>query len=100
VHSTVLRLTMAPRFGELQLTPTPDQPDPAGAFIAFLRIGFAQKRKMLAKNLRTAGYSAEAIAAAFASCNIPPQSRAEQLDLAAMACLFRALAAESRSRRS
>lgn len=92
VHSTVLRLSMASRFEELKLTPTPDQPDPAAAFIAFLRLGFAQKRKMLAKNLRTAGYDANAIAAAFDSCNIPPQSRAEQLDLPAMACLFRMLA--------
>ena len=91
VHSTVLRLTMAPHFDELQLTPTPDQPDPTAAFISFLRIGFAQKRKMLAKNLRTAGYDAGAIAAAFASCNISPQSRAEQLDLPTMACLFRTL---------
>jgi 16S rRNA (adenine1518-N6/adenine1519-N6)-dimethyltransferase len=93
VHSTVLRLTMAPRFEELQLTPAPDQDDPAAAFIAFLRIGFAQKRKMLAKNLRTAGYDAGAITAALESCNIPPQSRAEQLDLPTMACLFRTLTA-------
>ena len=92
VHSTVLRLTMAPRLDELQLTPTPDHPDPTQAFIAFLRLGFAQKRKMLAKNLRTPGYDADAITAAFDSCNVPPQSRAEQLDLPTMACLFRALA--------
>ena len=92
VHSTVLRLTMVPRFEELQLTPAPDRVDSAAAFIAFLRTGFAQKRKMLAKNLRTAGYHADAITAAFASCNIPPQSRAEQLDLPTMACLFRTLA--------
>ena len=95
VHSTVLRLTMAPRFDELRLTPTPDQPDPTAAFIAFLRIGFAQKRKMLAKNLRTAGYDADAITAGFEACNIPLQSRAEQLHLRAVACLFRALAERS-----
>lgn len=91
VHSTVLRLTMAPRFEELGLTSTPEQPDPVPAFIAFLRVGFAQKRKMLAKNLRTAGYDADAIAAAFEACSIPPQSRGEQIELAAMACLFRRL---------
>src|SRR5579884_540916 len=51
VHSTVLRLTMSPRFAELGLAPAPDCPDSASAFIAFLRLGFAQKRKMLAKNL-------------------------------------------------
>lgn len=91
VHSTVLRLTMAPRLAELGLVPTPDRPDPVPAFIAFLRIGFAQKRKMLAKNLRTAGYDAEAITSAFQACGIPSQSRAEQIDLAAMACLFHQL---------
>lgn len=92
VHSTVLRLTMAPRFEELQLTPAPGRDDSAAAFIAFLRTGFAQKRKMLAKNLRTAGYDAPAIRAAFESCGISSQSRAEQLDLPTMACLFRTLA--------
>ena len=91
VHSTVLRLTMSPRFDELGLIPRPDRPDPASAFIALLRAGFAQKRKMLAKNLRTAGYDAGPIAAAFEACGIPPQSRAEQIDLAAMACLFHRL---------
>ncbi|HKR27535.1 MAG TPA: 16S rRNA (adenine(1518)-N(6)/adenine(1519)-N(6))-dimethyltransferase RsmA [Acidobacteriaceae bacterium] len=91
VHSTVLRLTMSPRFAELGLVPTPDRPDPASGFIAFLRIGFAQKRKMLAKNLRTAGYDADAITSAFQGCGIPPQSRAEQLELPAMACLFHTL---------
>ncbi|HLJ76110.1 MAG TPA: 16S rRNA (adenine(1518)-N(6)/adenine(1519)-N(6))-dimethyltransferase RsmA [Acidobacteriaceae bacterium] len=89
VHSTVLRLTMAPRFEELGLTPTAERPDPVADFIALLRVGFAQKRKMLAKNLRTAGYDAAAVTAAFESCGIPPQSRAEQIDLPAMACLFR-----------
>ncbi|HEX4067668.1 MAG TPA: 16S rRNA (adenine(1518)-N(6)/adenine(1519)-N(6))-dimethyltransferase RsmA [Acidobacteriaceae bacterium] len=83
VHSTVLRLTMAPRFDELQVAPE--------AFIAFLRAGFAQKRKMLAKNLRNAGYAPDKIAAALAGCNIPAQSRAEELDLATMAGLFRQL---------
>ena len=87
VHSTVLRLTMAPRFAELHLSPAA-----IDAFIAFLKSGFAQKRKMLAKNLRTAGYHPGRIAAAFSDAAINPQSRAEQLDLPAMAGLFRALA--------
>lgn len=84
VHSTVLRLTMAPRFAELQVEPEP--------FLRFLRVSFAQKRKMLARNLRNAGYAPDRIAAAFAACDINPQSRAEELDLATMACLFRRLA--------
>lgn len=92
VHSTVLRLTMAPRFDELGLKPTPEQTDPVTAFVAFLRMGFAQKRKMLAKNLRIAGYDADAIASACEACGIAPQSRAEQVKLTAMACLFTALA--------
>lgn len=89
VHSTLLRLTMAPRFEELGLAPPPNQVN--AAFIAFLRLGFAQKRKMLAKNLRTAGYEGEEIVAALEACGIPRQSRAEQVELAAMACLFRRL---------
>jgi 16S rRNA (adenine1518-N6/adenine1519-N6)-dimethyltransferase len=84
VHSTVLRLTMAPRFAELGIDPDP--------FLRLLRVSFAQKRKMLAKNLRNAGYAPDRISAAFAACSISPQSRAEELDLPTMACLFRQLA--------
>jgi 16S rRNA (adenine1518-N6/adenine1519-N6)-dimethyltransferase len=83
VHSTVLRLTMAPRFEELQVAPE--------EFLAFVRTCFAQKRKMLAKNLRNAGHDAAAIAAAFESCQISPQARAEEVDLEKIACVFRAL---------
>jgi 16S rRNA (adenine1518-N6/adenine1519-N6)-dimethyltransferase len=74
---------MAPRFDELHVAPEP--------FIAFLRAGFAQKRKMLAKNLRNAGYTSEKIAAALASSNVNPKSRAEELDLPTMATFFRNL---------
>ena len=84
VHSTVLRLTMAPRFEELQVAPD--------EFLTFLRTCFAQKRKMLSRNLRNAGFDATAIAAAFESCQISPQARAEEVDLTRMACLFRTLA--------
>jgi 16S rRNA (adenine1518-N6/adenine1519-N6)-dimethyltransferase len=91
VHSTVLRLTMAPRFEELQLTPTPDHANPVPAFIAFLKTCFAQKRKTLANNLRAAGHEPAGIAAALAACDIPAQSRTEQLDLQQMGCLYRAL---------
>jgi 16S rRNA (adenine1518-N6/adenine1519-N6)-dimethyltransferase len=84
VHSTVLRLTMAPRFDELRADANP--------FIAFLRMCFAQKRKTLANNLRAAGHSADAIASALAACAIAPQSRAEQLDLETLSALYRYLA--------
>ncbi|HET8637462.1 MAG TPA: 16S rRNA (adenine(1518)-N(6)/adenine(1519)-N(6))-dimethyltransferase RsmA, partial [Acidobacteriaceae bacterium] len=53
VHSTVLRLTMRPRFAELGIEPE--------SFLTFLRQSFAQKRKTLAKNLRAAGFNATAI---------------------------------------
>jgi len=84
VHSTVVRLTMAPRFEELGVG--------AEGFLPFVRSCFAQKRKMLGKNLRNAGYEAEAIAAGFAVCGIAASVRAEAVELEGMACLFRRLA--------
>ncbi|WP_158748889.1 16S rRNA (adenine(1518)-N(6)/adenine(1519)-N(6))-dimethyltransferase RsmA [Acidobacterium sp. S8] len=83
VHSSVLRLTFAPRFEELHV-------DPQG-FIAFLRQCFAQKRKTLANNLRAAGVEAARISAAAASAGISPLARAEALPLEAMAKLYRSL---------
>src|SRR5947209_12265011 len=44
VHSSVLRLTVAPRFAELQINPA--------EFIAFLRTAFSMKRKTLLNNLK------------------------------------------------
>jgi 16S rRNA (adenine1518-N6/adenine1519-N6)-dimethyltransferase len=96
VHSTVLRLSMAPRFDELRLTATPDNPDPAAAFFHFLRTCFAQKRKTLANNLRAAGHVPAAIATALAGCGVKAQARAEELDLSTLAGLYRALAATAR----
>ena len=55
MHSSVIRLTMAPRLEELQVEEEP--------FIAFLKLAFAQKRKTLANNLR-GQYDAAAIRAA------------------------------------
>jgi 16S rRNA (adenine1518-N6/adenine1519-N6)-dimethyltransferase len=83
VYSTVVRLTMHPRFEELAVD--------AAAFERFLRQVFALKRKTLANNLRAAGYSRAAIDAAFARCPAGAQVRAEALSLEATACLFRAL---------
>jgi 16S rRNA (adenine1518-N6/adenine1519-N6)-dimethyltransferase len=80
VHSSVLRLTFAPRFEELGVD--------AEGFIAFLRVCFAQKRKTLMNNLRTAGFEASDIAAAMKSAAIPPQARAEAIPLQAMAKLY------------
>ena len=84
VHSTVLRLTLQPQFPALGIEPEP--------FLGFLRQCFAQKRKTLAKNLRTAGFRPDNITAALASAGIPATARAEQVDLKSMAILFRSLA--------
>ena len=82
VFSTVLRLEFAPRFEELGV-------DAAG-FDAFLRTCFAQKRKTLANNLRSAGYTPEETHAAWPA-EIPALARAESLALEPMARLYRAL---------
>jgi 16S rRNA (adenine1518-N6/adenine1519-N6)-dimethyltransferase len=83
VHSSVLRLTFAPRFEELGVDPD--------AFIAFLRQSFAQKRKTLLNNLRSAGFETSVIMRAAEAAAISPQVRAEALSLGTMATLYRAL---------
>jgi 16S rRNA (adenine1518-N6/adenine1519-N6)-dimethyltransferase len=85
VYSTVFRMTMAPRFAELDVA--------ADEFIPLLRVCFAQKRKMLANNLKAAGYDQAAILRAFAASQIDPHSRAEALPLESLAHLHRALRA-------
>ena len=84
VHSTVLRLTMHPRFDELGV-------DAAG-FLRFLRQAFALKRKTLGNNLRASGFSPAAVDGAFRQCGVNAQIRAEAVSLEDMACLFRAIA--------
>jgi len=83
VHSTVLRLTMRPRFEELGVE--------AGEFIGFLKLCFAQKRKTLGKNLRAAGFDAGRVAEAMETAGITPMARAEELGLEAMAALWKRL---------
>jgi 16S rRNA (adenine1518-N6/adenine1519-N6)-dimethyltransferase len=83
VHSTVLRLTMHPRFAELDVHPD--------TFLPFLRQSFAQKRKTLGKNLCAAGFNAVRIAEAMESSAIPQSARAEEIDLPRMAALWKAL---------
>lgn len=85
VYSTVLRLTMQPRFAALGVE--------AEQFLDFLRRCFAQKRKTLAKNLRAAGYSAAAVYRAFELSGIAANARAEQVGLETTAALFKALRA-------
>ena len=82
VFSTVLRLEFLPRFVELGVD--------AVGFDVFLRACFAQKRKTLANNLRTAGYLPADLQVAWPA-EIPLQARAESLALEPMAQLYRAL---------
>lgn len=82
VHSSVLRLTIAPRFEELRIEP--------GEFIAFLKSAFAMKRKTLLNNLKDA-YSQETIKAALQQGGLRPDVRAEAVGLESMAALLRNL---------
>ncbi len=82
VHSSVLRLTMAPRLEELQVEEEP--------FIALLKLSFAQKRKTLANNLR-GEYPQAAVRAALKAAGLRSDVRAEAVPLGKMAAVFRAL---------
>jgi 16S rRNA (adenine1518-N6/adenine1519-N6)-dimethyltransferase len=83
VHSTVFRWRFAPRFTELGVDES--------SFLPFVRKVFAQKRKTLSNNLRTAGFSPAAISAALAQAAIDPRARAEQLPIETLASLWQAL---------
>jgi 16S rRNA (adenine1518-N6/adenine1519-N6)-dimethyltransferase len=82
VYSTVLRLEFAPRFAELGI-------DFEG-FNRFLRASFAQKRKTLSNNLRSAGYASAQVAEAWPE-GVPAQARSEEVPLDLMAELYRGL---------
>jgi 16S rRNA (adenine1518-N6/adenine1519-N6)-dimethyltransferase len=91
VFSTVIRIHFAPRFEELGV--------PAAGFDTFLRRCFAQKRKTLHNNLRSAGYPPEVLQQRWPT-TIPAQARAEQLPLEIMADLYRSLEANFSARLS
>lgn len=82
VYSTVIRLDFAPRFAELRVDPE--------SFNRFLRASFAQKRKTLANNLRSAGFSAAQLQSEWPH-DLPTQVRAEAVSLESMAELYRSL---------
>jgi len=82
IHSTVLRLTVAPRFAELGVEPK--------AFIQFLKTAFAMKRKTLLNNLKK-NYPDGHIRAALKEVGIRADVRAEALDLEKTAAVFRRL---------
>jgi 16S rRNA (adenine1518-N6/adenine1519-N6)-dimethyltransferase len=82
VHSSVLRLTVAPRFAELQVNPT--------EFIAFLKTAFAMKRKTLLNNLKK-DFPEEIIRNGLKEAGARADVRAEALPLETMAQIFRKL---------
>jgi 16S rRNA (adenine1518-N6/adenine1519-N6)-dimethyltransferase len=86
VHSSVVRLTMAPRLGKLNV-------DEAG-FIRFLKLSFCQKRKTLWNNLKTE-YPPNSLKAALQDAGVKPTVRAEALPLEKTAAIFRALASKN-----
>jgi 16S rRNA (adenine1518-N6/adenine1519-N6)-dimethyltransferase len=87
VHSTVFRWRFAPRFEALGVE--------EATFLPFVRKAFAQKRKTLANNLRAAGFSPAAAAAAMEKAGIDPHARAEALSIEALAALWRSLGSEA-----
>jgi 16S rRNA (adenine1518-N6/adenine1519-N6)-dimethyltransferase len=82
VHSTVLRMTVAPRFNELQIKPV--------EFIGFLKTAFAMKRKTLLNNLKK-DYREEIIRSTLKEAGIRSDVRAESLPLERSAEIFRRL---------
>jgi 16S rRNA (adenine1518-N6/adenine1519-N6)-dimethyltransferase len=82
VYSSVLRLTIAPRFDELQVRPR--------EFIHFLKTAFAMKRKTLVNNLKK-NYEERKIRSTMAESGIRADARAEALSLDQMAAIFRTL---------
>ena len=86
VHSTVFRWKFDPKFDELGV----NRED----FLAFLRQVFAQKRKTLANNLRSAGFSHDVITNAARQIEADPKVRAEALPLEKLALLWNLLKSE------
>jgi 16S rRNA (adenine1518-N6/adenine1519-N6)-dimethyltransferase len=82
VDSTVLRLTIAPRFETLAVD--------RNGFIDFLKLSFAQKRKTLLNNLRVR-YPASDVRLALKAAGAREDVRAEALSLEKASIVFRAL---------
>lgn len=82
VDSAIVAVTNISRARESQI--------PADTFFSLIRCGFGQKRKQLLGNL-TALFPRETIRAAFDTCNIPADARAETLDIDTWCALGRSL---------
>jgi 16S rRNA (adenine1518-N6/adenine1519-N6)-dimethyltransferase len=87
VHSTALRLIIAPRQQELGLSSNGFSND---GFIDFLKLSFGQKRKTLWNNLKS-NYAEGDLRSALSQTKIKPAARAETLTLEQSAALFHAL---------
>jgi len=86
VHSSVVRLTMAPKLAGLHVEEEP--------FIQFLKLSFGQKRKTLWNNLKNE-YPSAPLKEALQEAGVKPSVRAETLPLEKSAAIFRALAARN-----
>jgi len=82
VHSSVIRMIMAPRAAELQIEADP--------FLDLLKLAFGHKRKTLANNLK-ARYGNKSVGFALKAAGVRPDARAEALPLGKMADIFHAL---------
>lgn len=82
VHSSVLRMKIAPKAANLGVDPQ--------KFIPFLRLSFGQKRKTFFNNLKQA-YDQERIREALSEADLRPDVRAEAVSLEQFARVFRAL---------
>jgi 16S rRNA (adenine1518-N6/adenine1519-N6)-dimethyltransferase len=82
VHSTALRMRVAPRFEELRVPPK--------EFIEFLKLAFGMKRKTLVNNLKPR-YAPEKIRAALEQSGVRTDVRAEAMSLETSAQVFQAL---------
>lgn len=88
VHSSVLRLRVAPRFDELGVSPQ--------EFIAFLKLAFAMKRKTLLNNLKKR-YSEQEVRNALKQAGVRSDVRAEALSLEHSSAIFRVLSRSPRT---
>jgi 16S rRNA (adenine1518-N6/adenine1519-N6)-dimethyltransferase len=85
VHSTALRLQVAPRFAELGVPPA--------KFVDFLKMAFAMKRKTLVNNLKPR-FLPEEIRTALEIAGVRPDVRAEAVSLEKSAEIFLGLRAK------
>ena len=89
VYSSVVRLTLSPKFDRLGV--------PEEGFIEFLKVVFAQKRKTLWNNLRTQ-YPEDTLRGALAEAGVKPGVRAETLPLEQKAAIYRSLGSKDGNR--